>query len=264
MKNASALNIIFSLCFVLVSYPNPSQALIVDKTLQCRLINISHSKRTVLLNRGSEDGLQDGDHAKFYISNSDEIFARAIVRKVSPRRSLWSVYRVINPEYLKKDTILQLSITNPIPLSSDLSRENYLGDQEAKSFSAEAIPISNNEDPPKVPDEDAAGPDNNKRIFPVITDRTNYSSLNEFDHFERDQRLNWTGVDEIPEGPLKTIFKYQQDFSILDLDLFSEEDKLLDQKKYKEEGLFTLDQENNPSPNSKELENRYPNFVDLK
>ena len=44
-------------------------ALEVDEKLTLRFLRASSSKKTILINRGLEDGFAEGDHAKFYIDS---------------------------------------------------------------------------------------------------------------------------------------------------------------------------------------------------
>ena len=95
-------------------------ALEVDEKLTVRLLRLSASKKTVLLNRGLEDGLVVGDHAKFYLTTG--VVARGVVQKVSPTRSIWSVYRVVDAEVLRTDQVLNLKISPPVKLTDDPSQ----------------------------------------------------------------------------------------------------------------------------------------------
>lgn len=95
-------------------------ALEVDEKLTVRVLRLSASKKTILLNRGLEDGLVVGDHAKFYLTTG--VVARALVQKVSPTRSIWSVYRVIDADVLRADQVLNLKIAAPVKLTDDPSQ----------------------------------------------------------------------------------------------------------------------------------------------
>lgn len=95
-------------------------ALEVDEKLTVRLLRLSASKKTMLLNRGLEDGLVVGDHAKFYLTTG--VVARAVVQKVSPTRSIWSVYRIVDGDVLRTDQILNVKISPPVKLTDDPSQ----------------------------------------------------------------------------------------------------------------------------------------------
>ncbi len=108
-------------------------ALEVDEKLTGRILKISESRKTILVNRGSEDGLADGDHAKFY--TTEGVVARGVIVKVSPSRSVWSMYRLVNADVLNFDTVIKLKITPAIKITKDESKmivkddsaENVLG-----------------------------------------------------------------------------------------------------------------------------------------
>lgn len=108
------LIIIFTL-FVANSF-----ALEVDEKLTLRIVNTSESKKTVLINRGVEDGLAKGNHAKFFISTG--VIARGVCIKLSPTRSVWSIYRLVNADFLRDDQVMKLKITPAVKITKDESR----------------------------------------------------------------------------------------------------------------------------------------------
>lgn len=92
----------------------------IDEKLTLRIVNVSNSGKTVLINRGVEDGLVQGDHAKFFLTVG--VIARGVVIKVSPTRSVWSLYRIVNGDYLKQEAVLNLKITAPLKITQDESK----------------------------------------------------------------------------------------------------------------------------------------------
>jgi hypothetical protein len=103
----------------------------IDEKLTIRFLKVSNSKKTVLINRGAEDGLVVGDHAKFFITSG--IVARGMVEKVSPSRSIWSLYRVVAGEEIVDNKVLNLKIASPVKVTGDSS----------KSLKEESIPEGN-------------------------------------------------------------------------------------------------------------------------
>lgn len=97
-----------------------SYALEIDEKLTMRFLKVSNSKKTVLVNRGSEDGLVVGDHAKFFITQG--VIARGVVVKASPSRTIWSVYRIVDPEEIVEGKVLNLKISTPVKLTDDPSK----------------------------------------------------------------------------------------------------------------------------------------------
>lgn len=95
-------------------------ALEVDEKLTLRIVKVSQSRKTILINRGVEDGLTKGDHAKFFLTIG--VVARGVVVKVSPTRSVWSIYRLVNADYIKDDQVMKLKITTPVKITKDDSR----------------------------------------------------------------------------------------------------------------------------------------------
>ncbi len=95
-------------------------ALEVDERLTLRIVSTSESKKTILINRGIEDGLAKGDHAKFFVSEG--VIARGVCIKLSPTRSVWSMYRLVNNQFLKDDQVMKLKITPAVKITKDESR----------------------------------------------------------------------------------------------------------------------------------------------
>lgn len=103
----------------------------MDEKLTLRFLKVSNSKKTILINRGAEDGVAVGDHAKFFITSG--VIARGVVEKVSPSRSIWSLYRVVDPAEIVDGKVLNLKIATPVKITSD----------PTKSMKEEEIPAGN-------------------------------------------------------------------------------------------------------------------------
>jgi opacity protein-like surface antigen len=95
-------------------------ALEVDEKLTTRILKTSESRKTVMINRGTEDGLVEGDHAKFIVTAG--IVARGVCVKVSPTRSVWSIYRLVNADFITNDAVMSLKITPPVKVTKDSSQ----------------------------------------------------------------------------------------------------------------------------------------------
>ena len=109
------LFIIFSMFVTSTLY-----ALDINEKLTLRVLRLSSTKKTVLINRGIEDGLAVGDHAKFYLTTG--MIARGVVSKVSPSRSVWSLYRLVEPDQLIENKIVNLKIATPVKITVDESK----------------------------------------------------------------------------------------------------------------------------------------------
>ncbi len=97
-----------------------AHALEVDDKLTLRILKTSDSKKTVLINRGIEDGLTEGDHAKFFTTSG--VVARGMLVKLSPTRSIWSMYRLVNPDSIQNDWVMNLKITEPVKVVEDATK----------------------------------------------------------------------------------------------------------------------------------------------
>jgi hypothetical protein len=129
-------------------------ALEIDEKLTLRFLNVSSTQKTVLINRGGEDGLVIGDHAKFFITAG--VVARGVAEKVSPSRSVWSLYRIVDSTEIVKDKVLNLKIASPVKITEDPS----------KSLKEEVIPggseSMNTEDAPAAENAEITASDEDR------------------------------------------------------------------------------------------------------
>jgi hypothetical protein len=98
-------------------------ALEINEKLTSRILNVSRSKKTLLINRGLEDGLVVGDHAKFFLTTG--VVARGVVVKASPTRSIWSVYRIVDGTKLFNDKVVNIKISNAVKITEDPTKSIY-------------------------------------------------------------------------------------------------------------------------------------------
>jgi hypothetical protein len=111
----------FKILFLfLICISSNSYSLEIDEKLTLRIVKVSESRKTMLINRGVEDGIVKGDHAKFFLTVG--VVARAVAVKVSPTRSVWSVYRLVNADYIKNDQVMKLKITTAVKITKDNSK----------------------------------------------------------------------------------------------------------------------------------------------
>ncbi len=119
-------------------------ALDIDEKLTFRVLSTSSSKKTVLMNRGLEDGLAVGDHAKFFLTTG--VIARAVIVKASPSRSIWSIYRLIDEAQIQPDKVLNLKIASPVKVTED----------STKSLQEESLPSGSDKIAIPAEEEEAA------------------------------------------------------------------------------------------------------------
>ena len=125
-----------------------AHALEIDEKLTLRFLKVSDSKKTVLINRGGEDGLVVGDHAKFFITAG--VIARGVAEKVSPSRSIWSLYRVVDPNEITNDKVLNLKIASPVKITEDptksLKEEPIPGGSESMPLDEKTSSVSDDKE----------------------------------------------------------------------------------------------------------------------
>ena len=170
-----------------------SSALELDAKFIARILGVSDSKKTVLLNKGQESGLKVGEHAK--ISLPTGMIARAVCVKISPSRSVWSVYRF----FAKKKIIAQIAVTvkiaSPVELTSDETR--HLGVWAEKyGKKSERIPEEemSKEEVQKKTDLKLSFIKSDKVISQY--DDVDYTNLDDRgEPKELDPDIDWTGLD---------------------------------------------------------------------
>ncbi len=117
------------LLILCLSFSILSFALPIDSQLTIKILETTKSGKTIFLNRGSADGLNVGDHAKLFVTEA--IVARAVLIKNNTQTSIWSVYRMVNPDLVINDAVLKLKITPEVKLSKNpysmLARESITG-----------------------------------------------------------------------------------------------------------------------------------------
>lgn len=102
---------------LLLMFSFSSFALEVDEKLTVRILKTTDSRKTVMINRGTEDGLVEGDHARFLVTAG--IVARGVLVSVSPTRSIWSIYRLVNADFIVNDAVMTIKITPPVKITKD-------------------------------------------------------------------------------------------------------------------------------------------------
>lgn len=180
-----------ALLFLVLFTQQAFAAVAIDTKFVARILGASDSKKTILVNRGTEHGLIRMQHAK--ISLTTGVIARAVIVKISPSRSVWSVYRIFNKDKIAPQTVATFKISSPVTLTTDESKElGRLGPKINKK--KEKIP----KDPKFVKKQ--------KRIKRSITmsqqvvsqfDNVDYTNLNEpIDaRPELDVDIDWGGLN---------------------------------------------------------------------
>lgn len=126
------------LFLILYSLLHNARALEIDEKLTIRILRLSSTKKTALVNRGLEDALAVGDHAKFFLTTG--VVARGVVVQISPGRSIWSLYRLVTPEAVIVDKMMNIKISAPIKLTDDPSKSLYA--TSTSSHTPVAIPLA--------------------------------------------------------------------------------------------------------------------------
>ncbi len=179
------------LCLSLFSIELSHAALDVDTKFTARLLGVSDTKRTLLVNRGSEHGLALQQHAKVSLPNG--VVARAVVVRVAPSRSVWSVYRFYAKDSLTAKTVYTFKISSPIRLTTDESKAiGALADKVEKK--SEPIP----QDPEAVKKQKVIQRsimDSTKVVSQY--DNVDYSKLNDngLTEQKKEEDIDWSALN---------------------------------------------------------------------
>lgn len=169
-----------------------------DSKFVARILGASDSKRTILVNKGRENGLGENTHAK--ISVPSGVIARAVIVKLSPSRSVWSVYRIFSKDKILAQTVATFKVSSPVKLTTDESRA--LGSLAEKiDKKTEKIP----EDPELEKNQKNIGKQilRSQRITSQF-DNVDYTILEEDDQIisnpKLDPDLDWSGLNGKKDG----------------------------------------------------------------
>ena len=181
-----------SLVFFCLSFSTQA-ALKLDTKFVARILGVSDTKRTILVNKGKEHGLGKDQHAK--VSLPTGIIARAVVVKLSPSRSVWSVYRFFQSEKIEPQTVATFKISSAVRLTTD----------ESKALGSLADKVDKKREPiPKDPESQKKQKEVAKSILKsekLISqfDNVDYSLLQEDDNIitnpKLDPELDWRGLN---------------------------------------------------------------------
>lgn len=163
------------LVIIMMLFSGTASSLEIDEKLTTRILSVSSTKKTVLLNRGLEDGLVVGDHAKFFLTTG--VIARGVVSKASPTRTIWSIYRIIDVDAVTIDRVVNIKISSPLKLTDDSSKSLVL---EPVPSGNDSISISRGDTRSRgsnsgMTDEEELG---SLKEGPVVDQPTNRSSRN--------------------------------------------------------------------------------------
>ncbi len=181
---------IISSLFLLISFSS-LYSLELDEKLFARILDTSDSKRTILVNKGREHGLVKGDHAKF--STPEGMFGRAVVVKISPSRSVWSIYRPVDESKIVAKMAFVLKIATPIKLTTDESRELGILAKEIDKKEEEVVDI----DPETAKRQKILSTYFTPKKKTITTrGNQNYSNLDESGEVKkRDRTIDWSALD---------------------------------------------------------------------
>lgn len=176
------VKLLFTL-FIGISLPTQA-ALKLDTKFIARILGVSDTKRTILVNKGKEHGLAKDQHVKISIPTG--VIARAVVVKISPSRSVWSVYRFFQKEKIEPQTVATFKISSPVRLTTDESKA--LGSL-AQKVNKKSEPIPKDPESQKEQKEVAKSILKSQKVTSQF-DNIDYSLLEEDDNVVTDKKLD--------------------------------------------------------------------------
>lgn len=98
--------------------------------LETRILK-AYPNNILILNRGLEDDIEIGDHAK--LTNEEGFIARAVCLKRGMLSSHWKIYRVVRPGLVSKDLTYILTAINQSELPNDI-KARYIKTSFSEKF----------------------------------------------------------------------------------------------------------------------------------
>lgn len=177
-----------------------ARTLEIDDKFLARIISLSETGRTVLLNRGEEHGIVVGHHARFS-TPQEGYFARAVVVRVSPSRSVWSVYRVIQKDMLKENIVATVKIATEAIVTDDETRSLGLLASDYDQRINEIIPREQEGRPRgNPPGHGTMAPhlsiEDDEEVTSALYGGRDFSHLHSSRFFQRDPGIDWTNLDQ--------------------------------------------------------------------
>lgn len=186
-----------ALFFYLVGSHSFALEMDIDDKIVARILGVSESRRTVLINRGEEHGLKVGHHARFS-TPQDGYFARAVVVRISPSRSVWSIYRVPTSGILRENLVTTVKIATPVVLTDDETRALGIMASTYQRRIDDEIPRQQEArprgEPPQRSLTDHLVVDEEQRRSTIHRGR-DFSNLHSSPIFRRDAEIDWSGLD---------------------------------------------------------------------
>jgi diketogulonate reductase-like aldo/keto reductase len=105
MKQVKKMKSIIVIAVITFSI-NLAYALDINQELNIHLDKVSNTKKTVLVNVGSDNGINVGDHASFYL-NSEEC-GQAFAEKMTKNKSIWIFYKIDRSSEIIDNQFMQL------------------------------------------------------------------------------------------------------------------------------------------------------------
>lgn len=187
---------VFTFLF-LISLPTQA-ALKLDTKFVARILGASDSKRTILINRGEEHGLAVDQHAKLSVPSG--MIARAVVVKVSPSRSVWSVYRFFAKDKIEAQTVATFKIASAVKLTTD----------ESKALGSLASKVDKKTE--KIPEDPTHEKEQKKIGYAILKSQRVTSQFDNIDYSNLeadedvivnptlDRDVDWSGLDGKKDG----------------------------------------------------------------
>ncbi len=183
-------------------------ALTPEDVLTIRVLNVSKSRKTILINRGIEDGIMEGDHGKFYRTTG--VFARGIAVNVSPSRSIWSLYRVVDKAEMGVDAVMNLKSDVVPKITDDPTRsltpddypESEILDANTESIDSDTKPNKKNSGTSDQEELEALMDSNDNAVYSYVSTKKIINKKKASNYFQK--TLNAWGGYVYSSGDLNT------------------------------------------------------------
>ncbi len=132
-------------------------------------------KNVVMINRGIEDGIFKGDHAR--LVNLEGYAARAICLKTASEASYWQLYRIVSTESISKDYVYKIIGMNDSELPDSKTAYKEASFTAPVKAEKEKPIVLNNDLPERITERDLIDPvgyEKRKSYFNTVVDQKTF------------------------------------------------------------------------------------------
>ena len=182
----------------------------INHQISVTILDVSSSRKTILINKGADNKLINDTYVKIYDVHKG-LVGYAVSVRISPNRSVWSVYKIVQQHYLFNSKKVTFQVINKVALTNDGTKAHLRRKKLYNLVSPELFQPSSFGFKPQQTREVIA----NNNLFMAKDISNNKKKINIAPILlvsGKEQGVDWSLLDEVEI----TKHKVHGDFSILD------------------------------------------------